>query len=109
MANSRAVNGAPANFAQHAPAGAGGITNAHGAAPEFHYEVASGDVSMSGGAFIAYQDTEFRCSLIIYNLTSQKYRGIAARDKGEVCRGQTHAGNPPAPETRPPSAGGNAP
>jgi lipopolysaccharide export system protein LptA len=97
---SAAVSGAPARFAQHAPAPAAaaatattasGISNARGEAAEFRYDVASGDVSMSGGAFIAYQDTEFRCSLIVYNLGTQKYRGLAARDKGEICRGQTRS------------------
>jgi lipopolysaccharide transport protein LptA len=105
---SATVSGAPANFVQHAATSTTGITNARGEATEFRYDVASGDVSMSGSAFIAYQDTEFRCSLIVYNLGTQKYRGLAARDKGEICRGQTRASNSAGAETRPP-AGGSTP
>jgi lipopolysaccharide transport protein LptA len=111
---SAAVSGMPANFAQHASAATSaiGISNARGEAADFRYDVASGDVSMSGGAFIAYQDTEFRCSLIVYNLGTQKYRGLAARDKGEVCRGQTRTGGAAGTngqEARPPVPGAGAP
>jgi lipopolysaccharide transport protein LptA len=108
---SATVTGAPATFAQRAVAAAAatGITNARGAAKEFRYDVVNGDVSMSGDAFIAYQDTEFRCSLIVYNLGTQKYRGLAARDKGEVCRGQTRATGTAATEARPPAPGGSTP
>jgi lipopolysaccharide transport protein LptA len=109
--SSATVTGAPANFAQRAAAAATGITNARGAAKEFRYDVVNGDVSMSGDAFISYQDTEFRCSLIVYNLGTQKYRGLAARDKGEVCRGQTRAAAPApaATEARPQAASGSTP
>ena len=117
---SATVSGQPANFAQHpgAAAAASGISNARGEAGEFRYDVGSGDVSMSGNAFIAYQDTEFHCSLIIYNLNSQKYRGIAARDKGEICRGQSRAGGatpteprsePRAAEAKPAAGSGGVP
>jgi lipopolysaccharide transport protein LptA len=110
---SAAVSGTPASFAQHAASAATGIGNARGEATDFRYDVASGDVSMSGGAFIAYQDTEFRCSLIVYNIGTQKYRGLAARDKGEVCRGQTRtsgAAGASGAEARPPAPGnGTAP
>jgi lipopolysaccharide transport protein LptA len=106
---SAAVSGAPANFAQHTAASASGITNARGEAANFRYDVASGDVSMSGSAFISYQDTEFRCGLIVYNLGTQKYRGLAARDKGEICRGQTRANTGSGTDSRPPAAGTGAP
>jgi lipopolysaccharide transport protein LptA len=106
---SAAVSGTPANFAQRAGASAAGITNARGEAADFRYDVASGDVSMTGGAFVSYQDTEFRCSVIIYNLGTQKYRGMAARDKGEICRGQTRASTPAGAEARPPAPGGTTP
>ena len=106
---SATVTGAPATFAQHATEAATGITNARGAAKEFRYDLLNGDVSMSGDAYIAYQDTEFRCSLIVYNLGTQKYRGLAARDKGEVCRGQTRATGTAATDARPPAPGGGTP
>jgi lipopolysaccharide transport protein LptA len=103
---SATVHGAPATFLQRAGSGNAGVNNARGEAPVIRFDVASGDVTLSGGMWIAFQDTEFRCSRFVYNLASQGYRGDADRDKGELCQGQSRKN---ATGERDAGAGGNPP
>ena len=81
---SATVNGSPANFAQQ-PQNPG--SGARGHATEIRYEVASGDVQLSGDAWISDESREISSQRIIYSIPQRSFRAESAGDGDGRVRG----------------------
>jgi lipopolysaccharide export system protein LptA len=78
------VNGSPANFAQQPQKPGSG---ARGHATEIRYEVASGDVQLSGDAWISDENREISSQRIVYSIPQRSFRAESAGNGADRVRG----------------------